>query len=130
MRFITPYHRGVRIQHGRGLGNIFSALFRVLKPLASKGISMAYNAGKSAIAHPEIQSAMKDIQTSAINSGVAAINKALKPKTPTVPKVAKAKGKKRAGEPINVKPGEKKKKKKATVKKKKKKKKVIGSKIF
>jgi len=62
-----------------GIGGIFSALFRALKPLASKGASLAVRAGKSALANSEVQSAIKDIQSAAINTGVKAINKALNP---------------------------------------------------
>ena len=97
MRFVSPYHAGARIQKGRGisqrgagLGSLFRALLRSLKPLAAKGVQMA----KEALANPAVKTAVKDIkdsaiksgtqavkdlQSSAIKSGVKAINKVLNP---------------------------------------------------
>lgn len=34
------FHEGVRLQRGRGIGSIFSGLFRVLRPLASMGLNV------------------------------------------------------------------------------------------
>lgn len=34
------FHEGVRFQRGRGIGSIFSGLFRALRPLASMGLSV------------------------------------------------------------------------------------------
>ena len=45
------YHLGPRYQRGRGLGSIFSALFRGLAPVARLGI----RAGKSLIANPLVR---------------------------------------------------------------------------
>ena len=97
MRFVSPYHAGARIQKGRGisqrgagLGSLFRALLRSLKPLAAKGVQMA----KVALANPAVKTAVndikdsaiksgtqavKDLQSSAIKSGVKAINKVLNP---------------------------------------------------
>ncbi len=36
---IMYYHSGLRYQRGTGIGSIFSGLFRMLKPLASMGLS-------------------------------------------------------------------------------------------
>lgn len=36
------YHHGLRMQHGRGIGSIFSGLLRFLRPIASMG----FTAGK------------------------------------------------------------------------------------
>lgn len=33
------YHSGYRYQQGRGIGSIFSGLFRALKPIAMKGLN-------------------------------------------------------------------------------------------
>ena len=34
------FHEGVRFQRGRGIGSIFSGLFRFLRPLASMGLKV------------------------------------------------------------------------------------------
>ena len=33
MNVVLPYHRGVLLQKGRGIGGIFSSLFRTLLPI-------------------------------------------------------------------------------------------------
>ena len=45
------FHSGVRLQRGRGLGALFSGLFRFLRPLASMGL----NLGKKVFASDIVQ---------------------------------------------------------------------------
>lgn len=60
-------HRGMRTQSGRGIGSIFSALFRGLAPIAKLGL----RAGKSLMSSPIVkkvgQSALDVAKQSAVN---------------------------------------------------------------
>ena len=41
MNSVLPYHRGVLLQNGRGIGGIFSSLFRTLLPVGKAVIKSA-----------------------------------------------------------------------------------------
>ena len=55
------YHHGLRMQHGRGIGSIFSGLMRFLRPIASMGFS----AGKKFLT----SDVAKKIGSTALNVG-------------------------------------------------------------
>jgi len=71
----SPIHRGHYLQRGRGLGGIFSALFRVLKPLISRGASSALKFGKHALKDPEVKKALHKVKGAALKSGARTIAK-------------------------------------------------------
>lgn len=93
MLFISPYHMGARLQRGRGsyqkgsgIGGIFSALIRTLKPLLFRGASAGMKLAKQALAHSSVKKAISDIQSSVVQSGVNAVDRALnKRKAPALP---------------------------------------------
>jgi len=92
---IAKYHQGQYLQRGRGFGGIFAALFRVLKPLLSKGASHALKAGKSALKDASVKKALHSVKNSALKSGTSAIDKALNPKKKGSAKSNLSKAKKR-----------------------------------
>jgi len=65
----SPIHRGHYLQRGRGLGGIFSALFKVLRPLISKGASSAVKIGKHALRDPEVKKALHKVKGAALKRG-------------------------------------------------------------
>lgn len=79
---ISNVHRGRYLQQGRGLGGIFSSLFRILKPLISKGASTALKAGKYALKDADIKKAVKSVKKAAIKSGAKSIVTKLNPEGP------------------------------------------------
>ena len=66
---ISQIHRGRYTQHGRGLGGIFSSLFRVLKPLLSKSVSTAAKVGKRALKDKTLQNALSEMKDEGIKAG-------------------------------------------------------------
>ena len=43
MNSVLPYHRGVLIQKGRGIGGVFNSLFRTLLPIGRAVIKSSPN---------------------------------------------------------------------------------------
>lgn len=83
MNAVLPYHRGVLLQKGRGIGGIFSSLFRTLLPIGKAVIkstpTILKNTAKSPIGRKLRRSAKKVALNTAknlIQSGD--INKTLK----------------------------------------------------
>ncbi len=68
---IHSIHRGQYLQRGRGLGGIFSSIFRVLKPIFSKSLSI----GRKALSDPTVKQAVGSLKKSSIRAGTRAINK-------------------------------------------------------
>jgi len=64
------YHSGVRFQQGRGLGSIFGAIFRGLKPLAKMGLSMGKRFIKSDFAKNMANTALDVGKSAATNIAV------------------------------------------------------------
>jgi|GEM_PF-4174811 hypothetical protein len=106
MRFVTPYHKGVRIQRGRGeirpkgfqygsgLGGLLKTVWRYLAPLAKKGLRAVTNwiapaakagiskvgeLGKAALQNPDIKAAVTELGNSALEKGINVVNNALNP---------------------------------------------------
>ena len=63
MNAVLPYHRGVLLQKGRGIGGIFSSLFRTLLPIGKAVIkstpTIIRNTAKSPIGRKLKKSAKK-----------------------------------------------------------------------
>lgn len=72
-KMLYSYHRGQYLQRGKGLGGIFSALARWLKPILPKILSL----GKRTMKDPVVKDAVHKIKNEAINAGSRAINKKL-----------------------------------------------------
>lgn len=70
-------HRGVYLQRGKGFGGIFSSLFRLLRPLVSRGFSSAVKGGKKILADKDVQASLQQVKRSALKSGATAVDKAL-----------------------------------------------------
>ena len=47
MNSVLPYHRGVLIQKGRGIGGVFNSLFRTLLPIGKAVVKSSSNLIKS-----------------------------------------------------------------------------------
>lgn len=75
---ISNIHKGHYLQRGRGLGGIFSSLFRVLKPLFSKGAKHAIQATKHVLKDKDIKTALTDIKSAAVKSGTKALTDKIK----------------------------------------------------
>ena len=67
---IHSIHRGQYLQRGRGLGGIFSSIFRVLKPIFSKSLSI----GRKALSDPSVKKAVGSLKKSSIRAGTRALN--------------------------------------------------------
>jgi len=76
----STVHRGPYIQQGRGFGQIFSTLFRYLKPLVTKGVGALFKGGKRALADKDVQNALKKVKKSSLKGGVKAYAKLVNPK--------------------------------------------------
>ena len=74
------FHRGVYLQRGRGLGNIFSSLFKFLSPIFTKGASLAINAGKEVIKNDDVRGAIHKLRDSTVKRGVDAVTSIISPK--------------------------------------------------
>jgi hypothetical protein len=68
-----PFSSTIYIQRGSGLGSIFGKIWKVVAPLAKKGISVVAKAAKSAPA----QAILKDIKKAAIDTGLEMASTAL-----------------------------------------------------
>ena len=130
MRFITPYHKGARLQRGgqayhqrgAGFGSVLKSIFSSVAPVIMKGIRALTSMGSKAAQHPDVKAAMRDIQSKAISEGVKYVNRVLTPKEANAQKQAiKRKVERQIGGPA-------KRKKTAAKKKKKKTKKVVKKK--
>lgn len=75
----SPVHRGMYIQQGKGFGSIFASLFKVLKPLVSKGLSTAVKGGKRALADKDVQNAFLSVKKSALQGGARKFGKLVNP---------------------------------------------------
>lgn len=64
------FHSGVRFQQGRGLGSIFGAIFRGLKPLAKMGLAAGKRFIKSDFAKSVGNTALDIGKTAATNMAV------------------------------------------------------------
>ena len=64
------FHSGIRFQQGRGLGSIFGAIFRGLKPLAKMGLSAGKRFIKSDFAKNLANTALDMGKTAATNMAV------------------------------------------------------------
>lgn len=64
------YHRGLYVQRGRGLGNIFSSIFRAVAPTLA-GI------GKSIIKSPITKNLLSTAKKSAVNAGLNLVSDTL-----------------------------------------------------
>jgi hypothetical protein len=64
------FHSGVRFQQGRGLGSIFGAIFRGLKPLAKMGLAAGKRFIKSDFAKSIGNTALDIGKTAATNMAV------------------------------------------------------------
>ena len=86
---IGSIHRGQYLQRGRGLGNIFASIMRILKPIVTKSIK----AGRKALSDPTVQDAVSSVKKSTIQAGTRAINKQIKKIAPqkqmSIPKAKK-----------------------------------------
>lgn len=65
-------HRGLRFQRGRGIGSLFSGLFRTLKPLAIMGLKAGKNF-LSSTAGQQIKETVKDVGKSMLKNVAADI---------------------------------------------------------
>jgi len=96
------FHRGVYLQRGRGLGNIFSSLFKFLRPIFAKGASLAIKAGKEVIKNDDVRGAIHKFRDNTVKRGVDAVTSIISPTkikiTPKPPKprpIPKVKSRKR-----------------------------------
>lgn len=88
MRYISPYHKGARIQRGgqifrqqgAGFGSVLKSIFSRVAPVVMKGIRSLTSMGKKAAQHPEVKAAMNEIQNKAISEGVKLVKRVLTPK--------------------------------------------------
>lgn len=78
---LYSYHRGQYMQRGRGIGGIFASLFRWLKPIIPKILSV----GKKAVKDPEIGKALNSVKSQAVSAGERVINKGLRSIAPDKP---------------------------------------------
>ena len=90
------FHRGVYLQRGRGLGNIFSSLFKFLRPIFTKGASLAIKAGKEVIKNDDVRGAIHKFRDNTVKRGVDAVTSIISPtKIKITPKPPKVKSRKR-----------------------------------
>ena len=75
---LSNIHRGRYLQRGRGLGGLFSSIFRVLKPLFAKGTKHLVSAGAHALKDPEVKTALTSIKSAALQSGTKAVTQKIK----------------------------------------------------
>ena len=61
------HHRGLRIQHGTGIGSIFGSLFRALTPLAKGVAKGALTTAKTAAKSNLGKRVKKDLTNAAVN---------------------------------------------------------------
>ena len=68
MNSVLPYHRGVLIQRGRGIGGVFSSLFRTLLPIGKAVIKSTPKFIKQTAKSPLGKKLQKSAQKVAINT--------------------------------------------------------------
>ena len=103
---LSNIHRGRYLQRGRGLGGLFSLIFRVLKPLFTKGTKHHVSAGAHALKDPDVKTALTSIKSAALQSGTKAVTQKIKQQEKALlqklrkEEKAVAKAKKRIAAPI------------------------------
>ena len=68
MNSILPYHRGILIQKGRGIGGVFNSLFRTLLPIGKAVIKSSPKIIKSAAKTPLGKKLRKSAKKVALNT--------------------------------------------------------------
>ena len=68
MNSVLPYHRGVLIQRGRGIGGVFNSLFRTLLPIGKAVIKSSPKLIKQTARSPLGKKLRKSAQKVAINT--------------------------------------------------------------
>ena len=68
MNSVLPYHRGVLIQKGRGIGGVFNSLFRTLLPIGKAVIKSSPKLIKSTAKTPLGRKIRKSAQKVALNT--------------------------------------------------------------
>ena len=68
MNSVLPYHRGVLIQKGRGIGGVFNSLFRTLLPIGKAVIKSSPNLIKNTAKTPSGRKIRKSAQKVALNT--------------------------------------------------------------
>ena len=68
MNSVLPYHRGVLIQRGRGIGGVFNSLFRTLLPIGKAVIKSTPKFIKQTAKSPLGKKLQKSAQKVAINT--------------------------------------------------------------
>jgi hypothetical protein len=96
MRFLSPYHKGVRIQHGgernflhgyryqtgNGFVSLLKGLWTVVAPLVRKGVKWLAPAVREAgklSKREDVKTALRDLGGKTVVHGLNAINKAVNP---------------------------------------------------
>ena len=64
-------HTGQFLQRGKGLGSLFSSLFRTLLPILKVGAKAGVKVGKRALQSKVVRSAAKELGKQALTSGVS-----------------------------------------------------------
>lgn len=82
---LYSYHRGQFLQRGRGVGSIFTSLFRWLKPIIPKLFSAGKKVVKQTVADPDVAKALTSVKGQAVSAGKRVINKTLKNIAPDKP---------------------------------------------
>ena len=90
---LSNIHRGRYLQRGRGLGGLFSSIFRVLKPLIAKGTKHLVSAGAHALKDPEGKTALTSIKSAALQSGTKAVTQKIKQQEKNTASKTKKRGK-------------------------------------
>ena len=68
MNSVLPYHRGILIQKGRGIGGVFNSLFRTLLPIGKAVIKSSPKIIKSAAKSPLGKKLRKSAKKVALNT--------------------------------------------------------------
>ena len=68
MNSVLPYHRGVLIQRGRGIGGVFNSLFRTLLPIGKSVIKSTPKLIKATAKSPLEKKLRKSAKKVAINT--------------------------------------------------------------
>lgn len=65
-RSIFPYHTGYSVQSGRGIGSLFSGLFKALIPMGKTAVKI----GKKFIKNPVVKNLVKEAKNTALQTGL------------------------------------------------------------
>ena len=68
MNAVLPYHKGVLLQKGRGIGGVFSSLFRTLLPIGRAVLKSSPKIIKSTTKSPLGKKLRKSVQKVALNT--------------------------------------------------------------